>query len=340
MKQLILILLLAYFYHQDLKATFDLETYSQEFVLETKRIILEDYEHAFNPSIIRFNGQLLMTFRVIPNALFTFNSKIGIVFLDEHFEPKSKPQILDTQDPSTVVPSRAEDARLIIVKDKLYIVYSDNKEDYISRGGFRVYVSELKLKGDQFIVADTDCLKHFDGASPFLREKNWVPFNYQDNLMLAYSLTPHKIFRPILGTTFCENFSLSTKSIDWQYGELRGGTTALLEDDQYLSFFHSSIKMETDHSNGKSMPHYFMGAYAFSSSPPFEITHMSIEPIIGTNFYHGEYYKPYWGSVRCVFPCGFIIENEYIYVSYGRQDHEIWIVKIDKQALKQSLVSI
>ncbi len=83
-----------------------------------------------------------------------------------------------------------------------------------------------------------------------------------------------------------------------------------------------------------------MGAYTFSASPPFEITKISQEPIVGQNFYDGEYYKPYWVPVRCIFPCGFIIEDLYIYISYGRQDHEIWIAKLDKKALLMSLVPV
>lgn len=332
--------LFPFFFHFESNALLDLEENCHEFVLESKRIILKGYEEAFNPSIIRWNGQLLMTFRIVPNPFFTFNSQIGIVFLDEDFNPVSTPQILDTCDPRTIVPSRAEDARLIIVGEKLYIVYSDNKDDYISKGGFRVYVSELIYEDGKFFVINTDCLRDFEGSSPYLREKNWVPFEFNGMMMLAYSLNPHRILRPLLGLEKCETFSSSEASIDWNYGELRGGTPALLHEDQYLSFFHSSLKMSTEHSGGKAMLHYFMGAYTFSAVPPFEITQISQEPIIGKNFYKGEYYKPYWGSVRCIFPCGFIIEDLYIYVSYGRQDHEIWIAKLDKQALLQSLVPV
>jgi predicted GH43/DUF377 family glycosyl hydrolase len=324
----------------NLYALIDLEENCQDFILETKRIILKNYENAFNPSIIRWQGQLIMTFRLIPNPILTFNSQIGIVLLDENFEPTSTVQILDTQDKRSLVPSRAEDARLITIKDKLYLVYSDNKDDYISRGGFRVYVSELKFDDKSFSVGSTDCLKDFEGASSYIREKNWVPFEYNGLMMLAYSLTPHKIFRYFSGSEKCETISLTSSVINWEYGELRGGTAALLDGDNYLSFFHSSIDMLTAHSNGRKISHYFMGAYTFSSSPPFEINSISKEPIIGKGFYKGEYYKPYWKSVRCIFPCGMIIEDPYIYVSYGRQDHEIWIVKMDKQMLIDSLETV
>ena len=95
--------------------------------------------------------------------------------------------------------------------------------------------------------------------------------------------------------------------------------------------------METVQSNGQTMAHYFMGAYAFSLAPPFEITQISPEPIIGKGFYIGKVYNPYWKPVKVVFPCGFIFDDKYIWVAYGKQDHEIWIAKIDKNGLLKSL---
>ena len=58
------------------------------------------------------------------------------------------------------------------------------------------------------------------------------------------------------------------------------------------------------------------------------------------SFYHGTSYKPYWGSIAAVFPCGFIDVDDYIILAYGRQDRELWIAKIDKKGLYESLVSV
>ena len=98
--------------------------------------------------------------------------------------------------------------------------------------------------------------------------------------------------------------------------------------------------MSTVHSEELDMPHYFMGAYTFSQHPPFEITKISPEPIVCHGFYDGLKYKPYWKPVRVVFPCGYIMNEHYIYVSYGRQDHEIWVIKLDKHKLKNSLIPV
>lgn len=332
-------------------ASINLEDRTQDFVLESKRINIPGFPHAFNPSIIRWNGSLLMSFRTIPSEYAELNellaldpllncsgeSRIGLVWLDESFSPRGPAQILDLQGNEHSTPARSEDARLVLINDCLYMVYSDNREVVVTNGGFRVYVSQIFYEGGEFLAPYSECLDSFEGESQQRREKNWVPFDYKGHLLMSYSLLPHRILRPLIGTGQCETFSMTKSSLLWKWGELRGGTPGLLVGDEYLSFFHSSIDISTSHSNNEIVPHYFMGAYTFSSNPPFSITQISKEPIIGKNFYNGDEYKPYWKPVRVVFPCGFIFDNEYVWVAYGRQDHEVWMVKLDRKGLFDSL---
>jgi predicted GH43/DUF377 family glycosyl hydrolase len=320
---------------------YDLELAEQHFILETKKIEIPGYPYAFNPGIIRWQGRLLMSFRIIPDRRESFNSEIGLLFLDENFCPVSEPQLLSFRDEYSIAPCRAEDARLISRGDKLYIVYDDNTELKISKEGFRVYVAEILYTGEHFVVDRIECLKSFENESRQVREKAWVPFEYQENLLLAYSILPHRIFYPRLdGSGICDTIACTESAIDWEWGILRGGTPGLIEKEGYLAFFHSSTEMATIHSFGEKMTHYFIGAYLFSSDPPFTILKISPEPIIGKNFYHGNRYKPYWKPIRCVFPCGYISDAEYIWIAYGRDDHETWIVKLDKQGLLKSLIPL
>ena len=319
----------------------DLEKGAQSFVLETKRIEIPGFPYAFNPAIVRWQGRLLMSFRVIPERKQSFNSEIGLVWLNEEFDPISTPQLLSLREEDSTVPCRAEDARLIVVGEKLYIVYDDNEEEKISKGGFRIYVSELIYDSEHFIARNVEGLFHFEGESKERREKSWVPFNYHGNLLLAYSILPHRIFFPRLdGSGHCLTIEETRGDIQWDFGELRGGTPGILDGWEYLAFFHSTKKMATIHSNGKPTLHYFLGAYTFSSSPPFEITQISPEPIVGENFYHGIPYTPYWHPVQAIFPCGYISDENYIWIAYGRQDHECWIVKLEKNGLLQSLIPV
>lgn len=322
-------------------APIDLEQKAQDFVLETKKIEIPGYPHAFNPGITRWYGRLLLSFRVIPDRKQSYNAEIGLVFLDEDFRPASEPQLLNLRDEFSIAPCRAEDARLIAVGDKLYIVYDDNTEAKLSKGGFRVFVSQLHYDGEHFIPDPIERLSCFEGESRYRREKAWVPFSYQGKLLLSYSLLPHLIFYPHLdGSGMCKTLCRTKSAIEWQWGELRGGTPAININGQYLAFFHSSIEMATVHSEGKKIAHYFIGAYTFSSDPPFAITAISPEPIIGKNFYSGTRYKPYWKPVRCVFPCGYVYDENFIWIVYGRDDHEAWVAKLNWHNLLKSLTPV
>jgi predicted GH43/DUF377 family glycosyl hydrolase len=321
----------------------DLEEMSQSFVLETRRIEIPGHPYAFNPSMIRWNDRILMSFRILPGNRKSFSSLIGVIWLDANFNPVSEAQILDLRASQPDTPSRAEDARLVAVGQRLYMVYDDNVDPKVTKGGFRLYVAELITVGSKVFPINIDCMASFEGESKSIREKAWVPFDYRGNLLLAYSLMPHRIFKPLLGRSSCETIAQSSGAIDWDLGILRGGTPALFgvsKDDEYLAFFHSSRDLATLHSNGKEILHYFMGAYTFESEPPFAIKKISPEPIIGKNFYRGETYQPYWKPISAVFPCGYIADGDFLWICYGRQDHETWIAKLDKKGLLNSLIPV
>lgn len=322
-----------------LNALTDLDDLAKEYVIETKKIEIPEYPHAFNPSIVRWNGRLFMSFRVIPNHICTYYSRIGIVEVDEDFNPIRKPQLLDTLNDHICKLFAAEDARLVTIGDQLWIVFCD-RDGLFNKGANRIHIAQLELVDNLFYLKQKECLRTFEGASWWLRERNWVPYDYQGSLLLTYSINPHKILSPILGTGSCETMFTSSADIQWPWGELRGGTPALLEDKDYLSFFHSSTPIQSVQSNGQTTIHYFIGAYLFSSEPPFEVKKISIEPIIGKEFYSENTYKPYWGPVIAIFPCGFISNKDFVWLFYGRHDHESWVAKIDKKELLKTLIPI
>src|SRR5690606_8028108 len=71
----------------------NLEERSQDFVLETKRIHIPGYPDAFNPSIVKWLGKNLLSFRFRDKE--TGNADpLGLVWLDSDFEVKGKPQVL------------------------------------------------------------------------------------------------------------------------------------------------------------------------------------------------------------------------------------------------------
>ncbi|MBA3721878.1 MAG: hypothetical protein H0W88_05705 [Parachlamydiaceae bacterium] len=304
----------------------DLEAKTQDFILMTKEIEVPGYPRAFNPSIVQWNGKMLLSFRRKQKLA---GQTIGLVWLDKEFNLASKPQIV-------LVPNAidAQDARLITIQDKLFMIYNDFVS--IANKVRRVYIAEIHYDGENFSLVSNDCITNFDvNVRGGETQKNWVPFEYKGNLLLAYSIAPHRIFQ-ITGKDKCQTFALTKGAIQWGWGPIRGGTPALIDNNCYISFFHSSIKMESLQSNGRNIRHYFMGAYTFSPNHPFDIKKISPQPIVGKNFYTGQTAQK--NSV--IFPCGLLIDEKYIWVVYGREDNQVWVVKLDKKGLLKSLVPV
>ena len=316
----------------------DLDKMVQDFVLEAKKLDFPDYPEAFNPSLIRWQGRLLMSFRIYHPQTRSTNP-FALVWLDENFDPISTPQVFELPFYNPVLPPKQQDPRLVTVGERLFIVYNNLLPDVIDREVRRVHVVEMHFDGEQFFASEPECLCQFQGNNQMRYEKNWVPFEYEGDLLLAYTLTPHRILKPIPNTGSCEEFSISDGKIEWNWGALRGGTQALLDGDRYLSFFHSSKDASTVQSKGKKISHYVIGAYTFDATPPFAINAISPEPIVSKDFYGPPYYKT-WKPMRCIFPCGFVFDENFIWIAYGRQDHEVWIVKLDKKGLYNSLIPV
>lgn len=316
----------------------NLEEPPSSFILETKRLEIPGFPDAFNPSIIPWKDHFLLSFRFRDRVTGSTN-KIGLIETTLAFDlSKETPFILEIRQSDPLLKEAVEDARLIMVGDELYVVYN-NFAWTPTEPNRRVYIGRLAYQDNAFHLLETFPLLSFEGSIDARKEKNWSPFLWNNSLYLIYSLMPHKILKPILGTNSCITEASSDSTIVWPWGTPRGGTQAWLVEGEYLSFFHSVKSMKTVHSEGKEMPHYFMGAYTFASHPPFNITRVSPKPILGKNFYTGPAYQT-WKPLRALFPGGFIADDQWIWVFYGRQDHEMWVVKLDKKGLYESLLPV
>ncbi|MES2504620.1 MAG: hypothetical protein V4534_07065 [Myxococcota bacterium] len=315
--------------------------YADGVVIASHQIHIPGYPEAYNGSIVRWNNELLMTFRITPDRKDKFKSFIGIIKLNNQLVPVGHPQMLHIRQYVAPGPCRAEDGRLIVVGTRLYLVYSDNPYEKVNRGGFRLYVSELRNIHGKFEAAYSERISFFEGEDYNIREKNWTPFEYHGQLLLAYSIEPHRVCRPRLdGSGLCDNYTLSAHKSGWSWGSVRGGSSAQKVENQFLGFFHSSKQLASTQSAAKPMLHYFMGAYTYDAEPPFELREISQRPIVSDGFYQGPDFVPYWKPIKAVFPCGYIFDERFIWVSFGKDDHEIWIAKLDKAKLFQSLVVV
>ncbi len=303
----------------------------QDFFLTTKEIKIPDFPEAFNASITKWQGNYLLCFRLrLPKERTTH--QIGLVWLDKEFNVISKGQLI-------YIPNNwnGEDARIITIRDRVFIIYNDFLPGYESFNCRRMCLTEIHFDGVNFSADPMECLSSYEGVIKDRVEKNWVPFEYEGNLLLAYSLAPHRIMR-LLGQGKCETYASTKGSIQWDFGELRGGTPAVIDDNCYISFFHSRSRktMKTIQSEGKKLYHFFMGAYTFSLKPPFEITRVSPEPIWGRDFYKDNICP----DCLVVYPGGLIVDEQFYWVIYGRKDSQIWVAQLDKKGLLNSLVPV
>ena len=315
-------------------ALVNLEENAQDFIVTTKQIEIAGYPGAFNPSIIRWENSLLLSFR-IRNPISKGTDGIGLVWLDEEFNPISEPQVLSIPYEKQPI-SKQQDPRLIAIGNHLFLVYNNVIDPIVHPELRRMYYVELIYDGISFSPQKPQAITKYPYQLSYRQEKNWIPFDFNNQLLLSYTIHPHIVFYPLLHTPICELFAETTTTVEWPWGTLRGGTPALKIGDEYLAFFHSCIHLPTLHSNGKNILHYFMGAYTFSAMPPFQLTRLSPHPIIGKTFYSGPAYKT-WKPLRVVFPCGYVFDDKYINVVYGKQDFEMWVVQLDKYKFLESL---
>ena len=177
------------------------------------------------------------------------------------------------------------------------------------------------------------------------REKNWVPFVYDDGIHFIQSVNPHVVVRlpPMAvaaeGTgsnVVTELVSSASQAVRWRYGEMRGGTQAVydVELGAYLHVFHSQVEyFESERHPRQKL--YFMGCYVFAAQPPFAIQLLSQTPLIGPAFYPRPAAEN--GVMRVVFPAGLMLTPDELVISYGKNDYESRLARFDRRNVTDTL---
>lgn len=261
--------------------------------MEIQRITIPGHVYAANPSIIRDGISYLLTF----DAFLTNEvapDGIGICRLHENL-------YVDSISIIPVKKCNHQDARIIKIQDDIYIIYSSMVDN-----NYRMHVLEYNNSSIPVLL----------NSNRIGWERNWVPLNYNDHLYFVYSIVPHRILKYKSKEEY-----LTFPKIDWEYGEPRGGTPAIRSKDHYIAIFHSSKYIE-------NILYYFIGAYIFENIPPFKILGISKTPITHPSFYDGPMYEMIKKNCRVIFPCGLILENGYFIISYGKADHELYLMRI------------
>ena len=252
----------------------EIDTFLEQILFKTcifavKQIKIPDYPNAYNPSLIPYRGGYLLSFRYISRCPEKFKNNfhktdlsfVGVVRLDKNFKvSENTVQLLNIVSYSSKFSLTAEDARLLNIGDRIFIIFNDLPPLQMP-GKFAMYFGELVEERGMFVLKEP--AKPLNYLHAIQVEKNWSPFSVGDQLYLIYSDEPRVILEVDLNTGYCQEVARTTLNWNWNLGEIRGGTPAYLVNDTFLTFFHSSFSAKTR--KGRA---YVVGAYTFDKDPP------------------------------------------------------------------------
>lgn len=272
----------------------------------------------FNPAWIEFKGKRIMVYRMecVP---FCTHTRLGICEVDDNYEPvKETNKLLELHSDLRGFGKgyHVEDPRLFIHNDTLYLSYTDGYQ-----------MAQATIDPHTLTASDSFYIKK---PAKDRTEKNWTFFSDKGKIMGVYTICPHVIFE-----MNNDNFSTAYEtewSHAWRWGELRGGTSPVLTDSGYLSFFHSAV----DFKNGRQ---YHMGAYLFEKEPPYAPIAITKRPLLSGETVPKEIPR-LSNKIFVVFPGGVIRDGNGWQVAFGYNDYQCRYVKVTDELLTDELLII
>ena len=297
------------------------------------------WKEFWDASVVPWNGRLLLVSNCYARGILMF------AWLNMSTNPTSSPYLGLSAIPSALnFPVSGEDPRVMVVNGSfMYVVYSFGKpmrmrimEVGLDSGG-RLAI----LKNSLSIELESVVNAHIENAAV---QKNWSPFLHNQTLHFIQRLNPFTVVSidphfenntiPLAKVVSMANYI----DLPWKLGVLRGGTNHVqISPDEYLGIFHTTSNIPR-RTASRWFATYFMGAYTFSTSPPFELLRISPVPIVKDSFYLGPWYAKYIDY--CVFPSSLYVDNEFAVISLTLQNVDSYIAKIRMTELLESLQSV
>ena len=277
---------------------------------------------AFNPCILRWDTLVVRAQPLDPDGLVRLDESQSLLLVKGRVVAK----VDDTEDSRAVI---LPDGRMIMVSVRAHFVKRSH-----GVGADSTTITARWVHSDG-TVSPSMVLRTPPGWSVKQFEKNWIPFLYEGQLFLSYSLEPHVVFqcklpRIAVAEVRCQLAFLSTSPAIWRPVEAlfkqfhqpnhakgaRGGTPlvsirgALPGWDGYLGIahFHSSAT-ELD-----MYPAYFHFFYLLAARPPFRVTNVSPPfRFLASRHWTGR-------SDRVQFASGLMREGWRLIVTYGVND--------------------
>jgi len=263
----------------------------------------------YNPSLIRFHGQLLMAYRFHRGT--KYGGYLAIAELDEQFRVTGNHELV-IQDEKKA----HEDPRLFEFQGRLCMSYVS-----CALPTFHCLIKYVELSKPDRWLASAPVEHPYIVRNP--REKNHVPFPVGDRLHLIYRENPQQII-----FTAGERGDLVTPALRWPYGEIRGGTTPMAYHGKLLKFFHSSLRNEMPPLTWR----YYVGAMLMEPEPPFQMLAVSKRPILRASELGGDNRVIHFNK-NGVFPLGCVEKDGVFHLSIGINNSQSAIAKIKPEDL-------
>lgn len=289
------------------------------------------------PGVVKSEDGYLMVYRAEYRSFFDYlikhitmhrNKSLGLCRLNHDLQVVSAPIYLSESAPGIKRSKHSpNDPRLIKCQERYFTFYNDRA--YVEEVGYvrKMYMCEVfpdRFGTAKILTFQESALFTVKGKKFHHVEKNWSPFIYQGKIYLVYLIEPHVIVKLDIDTGVCELVEENESKKIWDFGIARGGTPCVQIGNEYLSLFHSPYQVTClGHSHKNA---YIMGAYWFSAEPPFKITRMTKRPLSSYTFYSG--------LRKFIFPSSLIDEGDDLLIFYGRDDKEIWALKVPKDKLE------
>jgi hypothetical protein len=217
----------------------------------------------------------------------------------------------------------AEDPRLFIYNDQLVVIYNDLIDDCR-----RMHLAFLGALEDGFFVKRICKLEK--NGSMRKTEKNWVPFVHAGELYFIYQSSPWTVLK-FHDSGMCDIVSETSILIPGETPILSGGTPAIEQNGEFLSFFHIRSGATRSYLSWNRYI-YLVGAYTFEGTYPFRLKKITIKPIT----YKGAY-NLFNNPKKILYPVGLVDKGSCYEVSLGVNDARTEVVTIAKEELDSLL---
>jgi len=265
----------------------------------------------FNPGVAQWQGQTLLACRVGKGNV----SGVWTGQLDGKLMPirQSFVEVLPYYEGESF-----EDPRLVVFNDRLFLSCA------VARAAG---TSQCLMEIGRGLRAKS--FREIASPSKVKFEKNWIFFAHGRRLNFIYHAGRgwHEIYAMSRGGA--APAWRSRNRMNWQWGEIRGGTNAVLADGQYWTFFHSQHRYPREW-------RYFMGAYSFEARPPFRITAYTPMPLY-TPPAPSQSHLPL-DVKHVIFPSGLLKVGEEWLIFSGYNDERVVVSRISHAKLRDLMV--